>query len=310
MSTFPDFVRSIGLTPKRPVVPDGKIHRCATAEKPKKRNGAYFWSLDGRMGWVQDWTTMTEPATWMANGDTRLPEVDKEALAAMWREKQEKREAATQKARQFYGACHPLRGGHPYLDAHSLDMTGCYGLRVDREGWIVVPARKGRRIMTVQRISPEGDKRFFPGAPVSGTSYRIEGRRSPAVTIICEGLATGLALFRAVPHSRVIVAWHTGNLSKVGDVPPGLATFAADNDHGTEATRGTNPGIEAAQEAAGALGCGFAYPEGMQGTDWSDYRQERAAAIGEPTFGSMSATYRQVDAEISRQIMASARFVS
>jgi putative DNA primase/helicase len=310
MSDFPEFVRSLGLRPRRAVSPDGKIHRCPTAEKPKGRNGAYFWAIDGRMGWAQDWATMDEPATWTANGDTQLPEVDHEALRKAWREQERKTAEAIRRARAYYDKSEPLRGGHPYLDSHDLDMTGCYGLRVDRRGWLVIPARKSRHIMTVQRVSPEGDKRFFPGAPVSGTSYRIEGRKRAAVTVICEGLATGLALFRAVPHCRVIVAWHTGNLAKVEDIPTGLATFAADNDHGTEATRGINPGIKAAKEAAEALGCGFAYPEGIQGTDWSDYRQERVAEIGPPIFGSMAVTYRRVDAEIAREIMASARFVS
>lgn len=311
MTDFATFVRSLGLRPLKPIQPDGKVYRCPTEDKPKRRNGAYMLAVDGRMGWVQDWATMDEPAIWKPGEDADLPEFNPEKLRRAWEEDRRKKAEATKRARAFYGRCEPLRNGHPYLESHGLDMTGCFGLKVDRKGWLVIPARRGRKIQTVQRIGPDGDKRFFPGAPVSGSSYWIEPQRGRAVvTVICEGLATGLALYRAVPHSRVIVAWNTGNLLKLDDLPSGLTVFAADNDHQTEAERGTNPGIDAAREAAERVGCGFAHPEDISGTDWSDYRQERAEAIGEPGFGGMGQTLKRVDAEIRRQIMREARFVS
>lgn len=308
---FPAFVRSLGLRPTRALSPDGKIHRCPTEAKPKRKNGAYMWALDGSFGWAQDWTTMPEPATWQAGEDIELPEYDPSVLRKAREEKWRKQKAAIHRAREFFGGCTPLRGGHPYLDSHDLDMTGCSGLKVDLDGWLVVPAKRGRQLQTIQRISPEGDKRFFPGAPVSGSSYRIQPRRSHAVvTIVCEGLATGLALYRAVPNSRIIVAWHTGNLADVEVPQSGLVAYAADNDHGTESKRGTNPGIEAARKAAEQIGCGLTYPDGIRGTDWSDYRQERIREIGEPKYGTLAKTAQRVEAEIRRRIMAAATFVT
>jgi phage/plasmid primase-like uncharacterized protein len=82
--------------------------------------------------------------------------------------------------------------------------------------------------------------------------------------------------------------------------------IAADNDHGTEERTGTNPGIQAAQEAAQALSCGVAHPEGIRGTDWADARQEWAA-IAESK-GDRTPT-RTADAQIRGKIMAQARFV-
>lgn len=309
MNDFADFLRSLGFRPGA-VVPDGRWKRCATESKPKKKNGAYKLVLDGSVGFAQDWETMSEPVIWRAGEKAELPHFDRDAHRRSLEDARIKRQNAIRAARSFYADCEPLRGGHPYLESHGLDMTGCYGLKIDRDGWMVVPARKGHSIMSLQRISPEGEKRFWPGAPVSGTTYRIE-KRGAAVTVLCEGLATGLAVYACVPNPRVIVAWSTGNLSKI-ELPPGLTVIAADNDHGTEERTGTNPGIEAAENVAAQIGCGIAYPIDIKGTDWSDYRKERmeiemSRRLGHETRGRVT---QKVEAEIRGRIMAAARFVA
>jgi putative DNA primase/helicase len=218
---------------------------------------------------------------------------------------------ATEAARSFYSECLPLRGGHPYLEAHGLDMRGCEGLKVDPDGWLVVPCLRGRSVTSVQRIAPDGTKRFWPGASVAGTTYRIE-RRSATLTVLCEGLATGLACFAAAPITSVVVAWNAGNLARLDMALQGLAVIAADNDHGTEERTGTNPGIEAARKAADSLGCGIAWPEGITGTDWSDYRNElveerRSAARKYETEAQIK---RDVDARIRSALMREAKYVA
>lgn len=307
---FPSFVRSMGIRPLKPISPDGKWYRCPTESHPKRRNGAYKLALDGRIGWAQDWAHHDSPVTWRAGEDADVPEFDPGKMRAAWREHDRKRKAAIQAAREFYAQCEPLRGGHPYLEAHGLDMRGCKGLKVDGEGWLVVPALKGTAMQSLQRIAPDGTKRFWKGAPVAGTAYTVD-RRAATVNVLCEGLATGLACFAALPTCRVIVAWNAGNLSKV-DVPPGLTVVAADNDHGTEEERGFNPGIQAAQEAAEEIGCGIAFPEGIEGTDWADYREERTEQMNQrkqphQTRGELR---RIVDGEIGRALMRGARFVA
>lgn len=309
MTTFDDFLRSYGLRPGR-IVPDGKWRRCPTEDKPKRRNGAYCLAVDGRIGWCQNWATMTSPAEWRVDREGEAPAFDPAKLKRARRKALEQTRRAVDAARAFYDECKPLIGGHPYLDAHMLDMTGCYGLKVDRDGWLVVPAYRGRSLMTVQRIAPDGTKRFWKGAPVKGASYTVE-RQGAVLTILCEGLATALALYAAVPHSRVVVAFNTGNMAEVApQLPAGLTVVAADNDHGTEARIGENPGIVAAREVAEVLGCGVAVPEGMDGTDWCDLRAERVRQKLDTKLPNETGAglRRIVDAEIAREVMRQARF--
>lgn len=307
--TFEAFLRAHGLRP-RTIAPDGKWRRCATESHPRSRNGAYKLAPDGRVGWVQDWARDQEPVTWRPEAEVEAPRFDPVALGRARREALENVRRAMDAAREFYASCKPLVGGHPYLEAHGLDMTGCYGLKVDRDGWMVVPALRGRKLMTVQRIAPDGTKRFWKGAPVKGASYAVE-RRGATVTVLCEGLATGLALYAAVPMSRVVVAFNAGNMVDVApSLPGGLTVVAADNDHGTAERIGENPGVVKATEAAEVLGCGVAVPEGMDGTDFCDLRNQRIRELRARRLPNErdSAIVRTVDAEIARDAMRHARF--
>lgn len=309
---FDEFVRSHGLRP-RSIQPDGRIHRCGTESHPRSRNGAYFLAPEGDFGWVQDWSTMPEPVHWHAdqeNGDA-APQYDPARMRQRRQELERERRVATAEAIEFYSSCPPLRGGHPYLEDHDLDMTGCRGLRIDEDGWIVVPAQRGGRIQTLQRIAPDGEKRFWPGAPAKGASYMIR-RDDSTVTVLVEGLATGLALYAAIPESSVLVAFNTGNLSDqavLRRVPEGLCVVAADNDWETKERIGSNPGIDAARAAAELLGCGAAVPEGIEGTDWADLRQEwLAERLERRTKHETTSQVRQgVDGRIRMAVMRHAK---
>src|SRR5690606_38806409 len=131
---------------------------------------------DGRFVWYRDWARDAEPILWRADGKVAqsLPppyagEADRRVRADLARKR-----AASAEARVLREFCTPLRFSHPYLESHGLDMTGCGGLRVDNVGWLVVPAYRGAEFSSVQRIAPDGQKRFWPGAPVKGVSYLID----------------------------------------------------------------------------------------------------------------------------------------
>lgn len=310
--TFEEFLRSLGLKP-RVIVADGRWRRCPTEDHPRKRNGSYKLVEGGHIGFAQNWAVHDSPVTWRPERQDDAPAFDPAKLERARKEAREKMVRAIEGARTFYESCKPLMGGHPYLESHGLDMTGCYGLKLDPQGWLVVPAYRRGSLMTVQRISPDGDKRFWPGAPVSGASYTIN-RRNASITVLCEGLATGLAVFAAAPLTRVIVAFNAGNLSRVEIPHAGLTTIACDNDRATELRTGTNPGLIAAREAAEALKCGIAVPTDMQGSDWSDWRQERIAERLENWTRKPHETdaviRRAVDAQLAAEIQRSARFIT
>lgn len=316
--TFAEFVADAGLRPRQ-ILPDGTWRRCPTESHPRKRNGAYCLAPDGRIGWVQDWSVDTSPRTWRPDG-AATPGTAREAISAAeirrrHQEDQARQQRAMVAARAAYDDAAPLIGGHPYLDAHGLDMAGCRGLRVDAVGWLVVPMRRAGAVVSVQRIAPDGDKRFWPGAPTGGAGYAIQRPGAP-VTILCEGLATGLSLYAAVPAATVVVAFNAGNLPRIAAALTrrGLMAVAADNDHETETRIGRNPGVDYAREAAAVLGCDVAIPTGIRGTDWCDYVQERLAAALEPVHGrrtpSEGAARRAVHAEINAAVMRAARYVA
>lgn len=326
---FTSFLRSLGLRPGI-VAPDGKWRRCRTDDKPKRRNGAYV--LDQYGGAAINYATMTERALWRPD-HTEVPDYDPRALHEALRRQQREQDDAIAEARRFVEACAPLRNSHPYLARKGLDMTGAFGLRVCPEGWLVVPAYRDGRLVSYQRIHEDGTKRFAPGAPMRGATYTLE-RLQPTIHIVCEGLATGMALYAAVPHSRVIVAFTAGGLQAGAELlPPGMCCIASDNDHlrpclqcrenGATAAldpRGPtpegckcNPGLRAALAASSAVGAGLAVPDALPGcTDWNDvllYRlDERLTAWNRKPHDTDVKIRRAVTAALAMQLQRAAVF--
>jgi putative DNA primase/helicase len=308
--TFIEFARAHGLivdhTPAA-----GKWHRVKTETHPHRRNGSVKMADDGRRGWVQDHAAHSEPLRWTADADAVLPKIDRAALARRQSEERRTTMRATLAMRDYWRTSVPLRGGHPYLDSHGLDMTGCTGLATNLDGWLSVPAIKDGKLLSLQRISRDGKKLFWPNIPVSGASYVID-LPSATLTVIVEGLATGLAVFAACPLARVIVAFDAGNLSRLQIPMRGLVTVAADNDLPTFERLGRNPGVDAATALSERIGAGVAVPEGIAGTDWCDWRQEKRAERlkRRGRFESEAQVLKTVDEALAREITLVAKFVT
>jgi putative DNA primase/helicase len=309
MMSFENFCRAAGLMP-REIVADGRWRRCPTESHPGSRNGAYKLAVDGDFGLVQDWSVHPEPLAWRPENPQAV-RVDHAAIARRRAEERQRIAAAIKAAREYFDACRPLHDGHPYLSRKHLDMAGCFGLRVDAHGWLIVPMFAAGVFVSLQRISPDGEKLFFAGAPTRAASYAI-CRRDAALTVLCEGLATGLGIFAATPTASVIVAFNAGNLPRVAEGMGRREMFvvAADNDRATQDKTGVNPGVKAATEAAAILGCGVAVPTGIEGSDWLDYRNEQVEARRQArTRGvSDSGIRRAVDAEISAAMLRNAKW--
>ena len=295
--SFADALRAAGLRP-REVVADGRIRRCTTESKPGKRNGWYVLHPDGRGSWG-DWTSGSGEALghWKDQHAT-VQQVSPQAAERMRQQREQEllyRVQAMRSARAFWQRCSPLNRLHPYLERKGLSPMGCAGLR-QHDGNLVIPVMNGDWLVSVQQIDPAGVKRFWPGAPVKAGCFVLKRERA-AVTCIAEGLATGLAVFQAVRHASVVVAFDAGNLLPVIDRmrPAGSVVICADNDAGTQARRGFNPGLDKARNAAELIGCGVAYPTDLEGSDWSDYMLEHGP---------------QAARRIERLILAGARYVS
>lgn len=293
---FDQALRLAGLHP-RDIVPDGKIRRCKSDMQPSKRNGWYVLHPDGRGVWG-DWTTGSGQALGNWKDDSASAQgVDPAVIARLQRQREQEREyriQAVRSARRFWHESSPLSMPHPYVEAKGLQPLGCAGLRIN-DGLLVIPVLIGESLVSLQTIAPDGAKRFWPGAPVKAGAYTLRRERS-VVTVVVEGLATGLAVFQSMRNATVIVAFDAGNLLPVIERirPSGSVVVAADNDHKTMVKRGFNPGIDKATNAAELIGAGVAYPTGIEGSDWADAMKE---------WGEGAAR------KIERAILAKAKFV-
>jgi putative DNA primase/helicase len=315
MSDFLQFVQANGI-----VVPDtfvaGRWIRCKTVSHPRKRNGSIKLADDGLVGWVQDYAVHAEPIMWRStDADAIAAPIDRALIARRQAERRAALVEATLGARAFYDQCTPLRDSHPYLVAKGLGVAGCTGLRIDGAGWLVVPMLYNGKILSLQRISPDGEKKFHFGATTKCAYYAIE-RAGATLTALVEGFATGLTIFNAMPNSRVLVAFNAGNLPVVAERMPRFAmgVVCGDNDHETAARIGRNPGLDAARAAAEVLGVGMASPT-CTGTDWNDYAMEKMeVAMEEQTYSfsrrrSVLQVQASVFADIKLQVMREARLL-
>ena len=270
--TFDQAMRLSGLLP-RSIVPDGKWRRCPTEDHPRKRNGAYILHPDGR-GYWRNWAIDDGVNSWSDDNETQAKPIDLARINAQRDRERQYRVQAVKSARAYWANSSPLSSIHPYLSAKGLSPLGCAGLRVN-EGFLVIPVMFGDALVSVQMIHPDSTKRFWPGAPVKAGSFVIRRPRS-AITILCEGLATGLALFQSVRNASVVVCFDAGNLVKVAEYmrPTGSVVVFGDNDHKTLVKIGKNPGLDAARNASELIGSGVAWCEGIEGSDADDYLRE------------------------------------
>lgn len=229
--------------------------------------------------------------------DQPAPRLSPEAEALRQREQAEAREreaqaererheAAAIDARQQWKAAKP-DGTSPYLLRKNAQA---HGVRFGADGSVLVPLRDGKgQLWSVQRIAPNGEKRFPKGARKSGLWHLLgtlpagagAGPQAAPVLLIAEGYATAASLHEATGYP-VAVAFDAGNLAKVASAlrdkhPAALIVVCGDDDQATEASKGHNPGKRYATEAAEAVGGVAVFPEGLPegGSDFNDMHQAR-----------------------------------
>lgn len=317
--TFPQWLATLGIIPPEHIQP-GRWTRCATESHPRKKNASIKLNEDETSGFAQDFASMSECAVWRIIDNTaRKVERTAEQMAAMaeriaLRRQEEIR--GTMRAVAEYAKAEQLRNSdHEYLRRKRLTMLGARGFKVRSDGNLVVPMLRDCKIVSVQSITPSGEKRFALGAPTKGATFAIR-RPGSAMTILTEGLATGLTLFESCDVAQVIVCFSAVNLIAVAEREDfaGMLCVAADNDSDTEERTGHNTGVEAAQRAAIVLGCGVAVPYSELGTDWNDLFVERlekmeAENVDKEWPESPYALRKRALAPIKAAVMATARMI-
>lgn len=236
--SFIDFARAHGveIDPAR-LYASERIKRCGTTEKPKGKNGAYFW--DGERGWVFNWAAEAR-VQWFHDEKARpWTEAEKAAWrakrqAAQATQEQNYRRAATRAAEQLRSA---TPSEHSYL--HRKGFPEAQGF-VAADGALLIPMRNliTNNVQGVQVIRWDEEARSFikkmsPGMRAKGAIFRMGDKTAPE-TILCEGYATGLSIVAALRsvglRASVLVCFSAHNLEFIAPQIKGRAFVFADND--------------------------------------------------------------------------------
>lgn len=249
MTDFLQFATAHGLQIDH-LFPADKVQRCATADKPRSKNGAWFW--DGFRGWVSDWAQGGE-IHWFDNPQAKTwTDADRTAWA-------NRKRAAEHRLTEGWGRA-ALQAGlmlqgtelktHDYL--HRKGLPDALGL-VTEDGSLLVPMRnyQTNALQGVQVIRwvPEAmkwEKKMLPGMRAKGCALRL-GPKQAIDTFLCEGYATGLSIELAARLMRlnaaVLICFSDSNMVHVASMVKGRAFVCADNDEsgaGQRAAEKTN----------------------------------------------------------------------
>lgn len=175
-----------------------------------------------------------------------------------------------------YRTYKPATANTPYLQRKGVPSVP--GLKQDGPD-IIVPYSNEKGVITgLQRIKPDGTKRFEKGSSLGDSFFIIHGLPDTGkqYVLVCEGLATGISLWYSI-FCTVVVAGSAGQMdagtSFAKKIFPGHPVICcADNDN----VGGKNVGLEAAKAASLKYGCFLAVPPANEGEkmDFNDLHQK------------------------------------
>lgn len=190
----------------------GVWKRYPTVDHPRKRNGAIKYM--GTHAFVQNHALETTVSVWKSDDAQVDFAMVRRAAADAERRLKDRQEDAAQRAKAIVDRC--AHGKHDYLVSKGFpDDHGLVWYRKEVE-LLVIPMWIGNRMMGVQLIQPDGEKRFLAGQRTAGATYTF---RAGGVNVLCEGYATGLSVRAALKALRkpanVHVCFSAGNMAKV-----------------------------------------------------------------------------------------------
>ena len=265
---FSAAILAAGLIPPHVIEADGLLHRFSTNGQRGDDSGFYTLHLDGvpagmfgcwRSGIRQTWHARTERK--LTQEELKAHRERVEAMKSERKAEEAKRHGeAAETARRLWSSAAPAPATHPYLQRKHIRP---HGARVDGED-LLVPLTYGGEVANIQRIRPDGEKRFLPGGRTSGCLLTLG--KPDAVIYLCEGYATGASVREATGHA-VVIAFSASNLKPVAEAlrekfPELRIVVAADND-------ASGVGQCAAVAAAKAVNGTVTLPP-TEGQDWND----------------------------------------
>lgn len=288
MSTNPiiDFAAAIaaaGLgTPKDGVVADGKVHRFRTRDdRTGALSGWYALHLTGTpAGIFGSWKHGITDTWCSVSREEQTPKQRAELKAIIDKARRQRDEETRQRnaktaeaAKAMLDKAKPADPNHPYLRRKQVEPHGVCQLA----GELLIPVYIGDALTSLQRIAPNGAKRFLAGGAIKGGCHLISDQARRDELLIAEGFATAASLHEHT-GAAVHVAFNSGNLLAVAQAvrksrPHAEIIIAGDNDAWTVG----NPGATAARKAAKEVGAKLLIPDftgfdpSTKPTDWNDY---------------------------------------
>ena len=296
---FMAFIKELGIEPYEDFyfIADGSLHRFRTTDdKGGREAGAYVLHTDNiPSGYVQDWRKQIK-ATWSMKVENDKRKFNVKAFNKEAQKRQQQREKelqdkynkAAELARIHFEALPDSsihshdKNFHPYVKAKNIYP---WNARLNNDtNALTIPLRDiDGNIKSLQWISADGQKRFYPGATTKGAFCNIydSGIYEDSVILIGEGFATMSKVYE-LTHLPCIAAMSAGNLQPVAEAfrkkyPNNKIFITADNDIATEKKAGYNPGLDAANELVDLkLADAVIAPELLKDidddcSDWNDY---------------------------------------
>ncbi|APX95068.1 hypothetical protein BWR19_15915 [Halomonas sp. 1513] len=255
---------------------DGEVHRFDAPDKRRGNLAGWYVCPTPEVAVFGYWHTGEQQTVTLAGEhDSAAAEGARKAAERARREREALRQRdhaeAADRARRLWSSAQPASPNHPYLQCKRVRH---HGLRQQGDV-LLVPLFCAGALVNLQRIHPDGGKRFLPRARLKGAASLL-GRLAGAERVyLCEGWATAATLQEAT-GSPVVAAMTANNLATVGHalrqrLPTEVAiTVAADNDHRTEG----NPGMTAGRAAAQSIRADLTWPRfpcvGCTCTDFND----------------------------------------
>lgn len=263
-------------------VADGTIHRFRVPDdKAGSLNGWYVLHLDGiAAGAYGSWKDAGTWHQWSSREPANPLEAEQvrqrieQARRQREAEQHQRQQAAAEYAARLWRDARRADPGHPYLAA-----KGCRPHTLRQRGDVLlVPLSRDGVLVNLQRIHPDGAKRFLSGGLVKGCFSSLGTITAGQPLLICEGWVTGATIHEET-GAAVACAMNAGNLLDVGRrlqrrYPDAVLIVAGDDDRQTEG----NPGRTAANAAAVAAGGQVVFPEWPDDappnlSDFNDLRQ-------------------------------------
>lgn len=283
-----------GIETNAPIIADGRLHRFhVLGDRNCTKNGWYILYPDfpaiGVFGcWKRHIKRWWQPHTdhLIMSDQRKVQERRRSIQRRSDHEFKNEHEALSAAAVIWRSAAH-ASDRHAYLLRKGVRS---HGLRYHKGALLVPVTDINGNFHGMQRIWPNGEKRFHRGTILTGHFFMI-GEIGEATLLMCEGYSTGATLHEVTGHA-VIVAFGSGNLRPVAEAaraawPNARIIICADDDKNLD----DNPGMTAAAESAAVIKAELAFPKFpcTRGTTYSDFndlfRIAGPAAVMDCLFG-------------------------